>query len=377
MLFQKSLLKELRSTAGGVLAVLLTTLITMVLIRALGRAASGQVESELVLPLIVFNTVNMMSTVLLLTVYISVLMVLSRWWRDSEMVIWLASGKSLTDFVRPVVQFMWPLLVVIALLSIVVAPWSRGQIVAFEDEVKNRGDAQRVSPGLFRESVSGQRVFFLENPEDENGRIGTVFVRANESGGRQTVLMSTTGWFENDAEGQQWVVLERGTRTDLGTNPLQSRIMGFETYRIRLDQSTPITKSEEAARIVPTWTLIERNEGSAKGELAFRYGLPLLALGLGILAIPLSVTNARSGRAANLIMALLIYLISTNLFGAIKSGVAQAKISLAVSWWVIPLLLLMLSALMLWWRSAQRRSPTDWLWAQFRRFVPSRESAAS
>lgn len=50
MLFQKALLRELRSTAGGVLAVLLTTLVTMILIRALGRAASGRVDGELVRP---------------------------------------------------------------------------------------------------------------------------------------------------------------------------------------------------------------------------------------------------------------------------------------------------------------------------------------
>ena len=108
MLFHKSLLRELRSTAGGVLAILMTTLVTMILIRALGRVASGRVDGELVLPLIVFNTVSLMNTVLMLTVYISVLMVLSRWWRDSEMVIWLASGKSLLDFVKPVWRFLCP-----------------------------------------------------------------------------------------------------------------------------------------------------------------------------------------------------------------------------------------------------------------------------
>ena len=68
MLFQKSLLRELRSTSGGVFAVLLTTLVTMILIRALGRAAAGRVDGELVLPLIVFNTINLLNTVLMLAI---------------------------------------------------------------------------------------------------------------------------------------------------------------------------------------------------------------------------------------------------------------------------------------------------------------------
>ena len=178
MLFQKALLRELRSTAGGVLAVLLTTLVTMILIRALGRAASGRVDGELVLPLIVFHTISLMNTVLMLTVYIAILMVLSRWWRDSEMVIWLSSGKSLTDFLKPIWRFIWPAMLIVTLLSTVVSPWARQQIISFEDQIQNRSDAQRVSPGQFRESFSGQWVFFLENPDDENGRIGTVFVRS-------------------------------------------------------------------------------------------------------------------------------------------------------------------------------------------------------
>ena len=166
MLFQKSLLRELRSTSGGVFAVLLTTLVTMILIRALGRAAAGRVDGELVLPLIVFNTINLLNTVLMLTAYIAILMVLSRWWRDSEMVIWLSSGKSQLSFVKPIWRFIWPMMALVAMLSLVVTPWAQQQILAFEDEIQNRTDAQRASPGQFRESASGRRVFFLENPDD-------------------------------------------------------------------------------------------------------------------------------------------------------------------------------------------------------------------
>ena len=122
MIFQKSLLRELRSAAGGVLAVLLTVLVTMTLIRVLGRAASGRVDSELVVPLIVFNTISLMHLVLMLTVYVAVLIVLSRWWKDSEMVIWLASGKGLTDLIKPVCRFVWPIMLAVAVLSMLVSP---------------------------------------------------------------------------------------------------------------------------------------------------------------------------------------------------------------------------------------------------------------
>ncbi|MBU3720147.1 MAG: LPS export ABC transporter permease LptF [Burkholderiaceae bacterium] len=350
MLFQKSLLRELRSTSGGVLAVLLTTLVTMILIRALGRAASGRVDGELVLPLIVFNTLNLMSTVLMLTVYISVFMVLSRWWRDSEMVIWLSSGKSLADFLRPVWRFMWPMILLVALTSTVVAPWSKQQISEFEDEIQNRGDAQRVSPGQFRESYSGQRVFFLENPDDEGGRTGSVFIRSIDSKGQQSVLVSSTGRFETDTDGQQWIVLERGYRTDLSPDGLETQTTGFDVYRFRVDQSTRGARAQETIRSASTLSLVDRQEPAVQGELALRVGLPLLTLALGVLAIPLAVTQARSGRAVNLILALLIYLTASNLFTAVTATVTQGKWSLAMAWWPLPTLLLAIAAGMIWWR---------------------------
>lgn len=377
MLFQKSLLRELRATAGGVLAVLITTLVTMILIRALGRAASGRVDGELVLPLIVFNTVSLLNSVLMLTVYISVLMVLSRWWRDSEALIWLTSGKSLADFVRPVWRFTWPMLLLVALLSTVIAPWARQQISAFEDEIRNRGDAQRVSPGQFRESYSGQRVFFIENPDSDDGRIGTVFIRSLEPGGRQVVLVSSTGRFEQDALGQQWVVLERGFRTDMVSDSLESRTTGFDTYRVRLDQSGPVARTPDSIRSAPTLDLLERTEPAANAELAMRVGLPMLTLALAALAIPLAVSNVRAGRAVNLIIALLVYLIASNLLSALVAVVGQGRLTLVMAWWPIPLALLLLAVVMIIWRMRQIPGPIDLLWIAFRRVLPNSRGRAA
>jgi lipopolysaccharide export system permease protein len=361
MLFQKSLLRELRSAAGGVLAVLLTVLVTMTLIRILGRAASGRIDSELVVPLIVFNTVSLMHTVLLLTVYIAVLIVLTRWWKDSEMVIWFSAGKGLTDVIAPVLRFVLPVMVLVALLSMFASPWAREQISSFEEEIRGRGDAQRLSPGQFRESLSGQRVFFLETPDDEAGKTGKVFVRSIEPSGLQTIIVSSTGRFEKDAEGQQWAVLEKGYRTDYVPGGLESRTMGFEMYRIRLEAPVANPRVGQSLATTGTFDLLSRDDAASKGEVAMRLGFPLLTLALAILAIPLSVTSARTGRATNLIIALLIYVTASNFFNIIKSMLAQGKLGFAVAWWLLPAIMLALAAVLFWWRSRQRAGFVDWL----------------
>ena len=49
------------------------------------------------------------------------------------------------------------------------------------------------------------------------------------------------------------------------------------------------------------------------GELLWRIGMPLAALNLALLAIPLSFVNPRAGRTNNLILALLAYMLYSNL----------------------------------------------------------------
>ena len=59
-----------------------------------------------------------------LTLFISVLMTLTRSYRDSEMIVWFTSGMSLYAWIRPVLAFAVPLVLTIGLLSLLLSPWS-------------------------------------------------------------------------------------------------------------------------------------------------------------------------------------------------------------------------------------------------------------
>ena len=106
MIFSRALYRELASAAGATFTVLFSVCITWTLIAILGRAAGGRVASGDVVALIAFQSLNYLPTVLTLTSFISVLVVLTRTYRDSEMVVWFASGQSLLRWIRPVLVFV-------------------------------------------------------------------------------------------------------------------------------------------------------------------------------------------------------------------------------------------------------------------------------
>ena len=56
------------------------------------------------------------------------LSVLTRMFRDSEMVIWFGSGHGLTSLIKPLFRFAWPILLVITALALLILPWAYGRI---------------------------------------------------------------------------------------------------------------------------------------------------------------------------------------------------------------------------------------------------------
>jgi lipopolysaccharide export system permease protein len=79
---------------------------------------------------------------------------------------------------------------------------------------------------------------------------------------------------------------------------------------------------EVTTKNTPTWELQQRGR-AGMGELLWRIGMPLAALNLALLAIPLSFVNPRAGRTNNLILALLAYMLYSNLLSVSQAWVAQ------------------------------------------------------
>jgi lipopolysaccharide export system permease protein len=60
---------------------------------------------------------------------------------------------------------------------------------------------------------------------------------------------------------------------------------------------------EDSPRPKPVWDLVRDPRPVNLAELLWRLGLPLAALNLAVLAIPLAFVNPRAGRTNNLVFA--------------------------------------------------------------------------
>lgn len=333
MIFLRTLLREFANLAIAVFLSLFLIALTTRLIRLLGQAAGGKIPSDAVVAFLGFSALSLLPVLLSLTLFITVLLALNRSWRDSEMVIWFNSGLSLASWIRPVLIFAAPLVLVIAALSFVIAPWAAQKSEQYRSRIDSRDDLSRVDPGTFGESRSRERVFFVESVAGDKSSVQNVFVNSIQHR-RTGVMISERGFTEIAPNGDRFLVLLSGRRYEGNPGEADYRLMEFERYATRI-QTREGDEPAATQKSTSTLGLIESPTRSNLGELLWRIGMPVSALILALIAIPLSFVNPRAGRSVNLLFALLTYMVYSNLLSISQARVVQGNLAFGTGLWMV------------------------------------------
>jgi lipopolysaccharide export system permease protein len=307
--------------------------VTTRLIRLLGQAAGGKFPSDAVFAFLGFFALGALPVLLSLTMFISVLLTMTRGWRDSEMVIWFTAGQPLTAWLKPVMVFALPQIAVIAALSLFISPWAAQMAGQYTSKLEQRDDVSRVTPGVFGETANRTRVFFVESVSGDSSAVQNIFV-SSVHGSKSGVSMSRSGHTETAPNGDRFIVLEKGRRYEGAPGDPEYRVTEFDRYaaRIELKEGKEVTPTHKN---LPTWALITNPTNQNLGELLWRIGIPISALVLVLLAIPMSFVNPRAGRSINLLFALLTYIVYSNLLSVSQARVATGRLDFGLGWWLV------------------------------------------
>lgn len=335
--FVRSALREFTHNAIIVFVVILSITLVTYVIKLLDLAASGALPPDGVAALLGFRTLSALPPLLAGSAFVAILLSLSRAYRDSEMVVWFSSGVSLMAWVRPVLLFIAPLAVVIAGLSLGLSPWAYAKSDELREILRSRVDTSVVRPGTFQESRHADRVFFVEELDLDRERVRNVFVQSVDQG-RVQVMVARSGHVEVAENGDRFLVMEKGTRHDGPLGSPEFKIMHFDRYAVRIDQAEP-RQAEPQGKSAATASLLESRTPADLAELGRRIGMPISALLLALMAVPLAQVNPRGGRSVNLVMAVLVYMIYSNFQSVAQVWVAFGKVSPAVGIWGVHLVM--------------------------------------
>jgi lipopolysaccharide export system permease protein len=326
MVFRRSLVRELTATAVALFVVLLGILFTNLVLRLLARAAGGTIAAEGILALLGFNALFYFNILLSVALFVTVLLTLSRWYRDSEMIVWFTSGQGLTAWLKPILLFATPFLVAIVVLSLWLSPWAERRRLEYERQMESRDEVALLAPGLFKEFRQARLVVFIESINSFDNTIRNVFLHSIDNG-KDVTTVARSGSLEDAANGDRFIVLKDGRRYEGQPGTAEFHSIEFERLGRRIEpaevRATPLS-----LKALPTEALIASSGAPERAELFWRLSVPISAFVLVMLAIPLSYVNPRMGRSFNLIAAAFLYMVYSNCLNIVQSVIAQGRLSM-------------------------------------------------
>ncbi|STR45629.1 LPS export ABC transporter permease LptF [Iodobacter fluviatilis] len=352
MLFRKSLIQEMSWVALGAFFVLLMLIMTTQIVRLLGQAAIGALASSAVWAMMGFAAVRYLPILLSLMLFFSILAVLTRLWKDHEMVIWFVSGRSIMSFIRPVLEFTIPVVILIALLSLVLSPWALEKGQEYKEKSLSRQEVTQVAPGVFRESPAADRVYFVENFTGGNGNNVFVQLRRDE---KLTVILAEKGGLYLDSDGSRWLWLAKGKSYEGLPGTAAYETLEFENARLRIEAGES-PRSSPSTQATSTMALWNSKLPEHQAELAWRIAIPISALILSLAAIPLAFFNPRGGRASNLLVAIFSYFFYYNCINIAQAWLSDGKIPLMLGMWPLHAAALLITLGLFAWRGKLRGS---------------------
>jgi lipopolysaccharide export system permease protein len=316
------IMRDLIKTLLAVLTVIVVIIVSRRFIKILDKAIEGQVSNETLLSILGLKMVVASISFLPAALFMAVLMVLGRMYRDQEMSAIASAGGGAGTIYRAVFLLVFPLSVLSAGLSLYVAPWAEAKTEEIMQQDEQSADIRGVAAGKFSEYSQGDLVFYVEKIGDDK-KMRKVFVQQRQLNGKLATINSETGRLE-ELEGGRYMILEHGERILGMPGALDYVIENFVEYAVRIDEkSSVINASREAVAMDVLWNSEVIRDVA---ELQRRYSIPLSMIFLSFLAVPLAQSAPRGGVYGNMTIAFLIYFSYGNLIRVSQSWVINETI---------------------------------------------------
>jgi len=354
-IINRYLAKEVVLTFIGVTTVLLLIFVSGQLVSLYGKAASGGIQASAVLQILALKSIGNMVFILPLAFYIALLLAFSRLYKDNEMIVLAACGIGPGLILRGVMSLALIFSVVIGGLALYLAPWAESQSEILIKKQKNSNDVKTLASGRFKELSKGEGVVYVQEFDEDSLKMNRIFMQHRINGKNSIVSAESGHRLEDKETGDQFLILENGQRHEGPLENGQSAVIRFASHGIRL-----VKEPEKQVRLrqksVTSNKLWEHGKDRDFAELQWRISAAISVLILTILAVPLSKTSARQGRYARLAIALLIFIIYSNLLSVSRAWLNKSVISPYLGlWWVHVLALLLAIVLFVRWRPILRR----------------------
>ncbi|MFZ9708473.1 MAG: LPS export ABC transporter permease LptF [Steroidobacteraceae bacterium] len=326
----------LRETVVAWLAVtgiLLVILLTNQIAGVLERAAESGFPRSVVMTLVGLGLLQNAVLVLPIGILLGVMLALGRLYHDGEMTAAVACGADPRVWYRPVLGFALLIALLVGWISLIGSPAATERVQQLRSSAAQAGEFAPLAPGAFRSFGGGSTVLYVARA-DEDGTLREVFLKRSR-GERYEIAVAARARHEISADGSlHTLTLYDGERYEGVPGSAEYRRVRFaeNVIPVRVPELALVGASIEAK---PTLSLWGSSNPEEHAELHYRLALPIMALVLGWLSVPLSRLRPRQGRYSRVWLAIVVYFVYLSLINAARVWLGKGLYPSALGlWWV-------------------------------------------
>ncbi len=322
--------RDIVAAIASVALILLLIILGKLFIQLLSEVLDGDLSANMLGAVLLLGVIRYLVILLPFSLFIAIILVLSRMYKDSEINAAMAGGASNKDLIKAVMPIGIPVLLIVYLLVSYISPWAHRLAEVIESVTEQSMVLGQLTPGKFFELESTGWVVYAESENSEDGSLRNVFVQRSE-GGKLVVELADRAHIQTDEDLTQVFVLFDGKTIEGIPGQANYAISTYDEHRV-YPPRTDFSREAGKAKYQDLMSLFNMNDASYVAEIYQRSSIIFSTLVLMLLAIPLSKVAPNSGRFSRLAVAVLIYILYLNLVivacSWIKRGESYGLLSL-------------------------------------------------
>lgn len=352
-IINRYLLREI--TGIFILSLAIFTLVLLMgrMVKLMEMVVANGVPFAEVLHLILLLLPSFLVLTIPMALLLAVLLAFGRLSSDNEITIFKASGLSIASLLPPVLVAATVAALLTLFISVVAVPWGNSGFKLMTMEIAKKYAASAIRERIFRDDLPGI-VLYVDSYDEARHTMQHVMIQDSRDPERPLTIFARNGLItSDDTKGVLRILLKNGS---IHTQKKQDyRLVGFGEYLLTADSGRTVAP----ARTELDLGIAELRQGASSVslppltrlkmaiELQSRFAFPCAAFVFAILALPLGLSNRRSGKGAGFTISILILLVYYILLSFLRTLAEKGTLPPFVAVWLPNLLFLGIGLLLL------------------------------
>ena len=330
-IIDKYILKDFLSTMFSVVTVLILVIVGRLFVKLLELVVDGRFEIDMIFSLLFLSTSKSMILLLPFALMISLIISLSKFYRDSEIYALKASGNYKKIFTKLFYIISVPSFLIIFFLNIFASPHLIEEIQKTKIEAASTSEIGLTNPGKFIQMKNKNWIIFVEEVENDISK--RIFIKSSEN--NKISIETAEEGEEYLDEGVRRLVLKNGQRYTGTPGTGNFQVMKYDMHEVKLLNISPdFSKNYRMKSIFDL--AVDSNRALSNAEIQWRLFAPISVIILILFAFIFGDVAPRQNKYSNLLMAIVVYFAYSNLviFSVNLIQNESLLFSFIGTWWV-------------------------------------------